>query len=138
MSIDALSDSNDSFNFYNFFAEAISWNEAAPQGVCHDLSIYACRLGSYLTEPVWKAHELYHHISVVEQLNPDGHPLMHMATKVSMYVAMAGWFTLACFTTVPGVALQFLGVHLQNTPFIYMQAPGAYGKTLPKDRTFSF
>lgn len=139
MTIDTVSDSDsDSFSLYDSFARAISWNESAPQGVLHDLSIYAHRAGSYLIEPAFKVHELYRYLSVVDVLNPDSHPLINMVTKISLYVAMAGWFSIACLTTLPAIGLRFLGVQLQNTPFIYMQAPGAYPKNLPENRTFSF
>jgi exonuclease III len=114
--------------------------EAVPpspyDGLVHQVAIQAFRAGSYLTNPLCHAHELWRRMSVVDLLHPASHPLLNTARKVSLSIMISGWAALSLFTILPGIALRYLGVYLQKQPFIHVQH-GEKGKNLPTDRSFS-
>ncbi len=134
MTIDEVSYGTDAFVF-------LTVREEFPQQVSNDdirhrVAIQAFRVGSYLTEPICKAHELYRRISIVDVLHPESNPLENAARKISICLMMLGWFALSVVTTLPGIALRYLGQHLQKTPYVHMQE-ATEKKILPADRSFS-
>lgn len=105
-------------------------------GILGRVAFGAFQAGSYLTEPACKIHEFYRRIQVVDALSPDANALSNSIQKIAVCVGMFGWFSLAIFTTLPGIALRILGSHLMKKPFIYMQGEST-DKALPSDRSFS-
>jgi endonuclease/exonuclease/phosphatase family metal-dependent hydrolase len=91
---------------------------------------------SYLTDPICKTHEFYRRIHIVDALNPTANPISNLVKKIALSVSIFGLFSLAIFTTLPGIALRVLGSHLQKNPFIYMQGESEE-KVLPSNGSFS-
>jgi endonuclease/exonuclease/phosphatase family metal-dependent hydrolase len=91
---------------------------------------------SYLTDPICKCHEFYWRISIVDSLNPESSAFSNTARKIALFLGLIAWATLAVITTLPGVALRFLGARLQQNPYLYGEGESP-GKVLPPGRSFS-
>ncbi|MCB1109404.1 MAG: endonuclease/exonuclease/phosphatase family protein [Chlamydiia bacterium] len=94
------------------------------------------QLASHLTDPACRAHETFRWMCVVDTLHPHESPLTNLARKGALVVALMGWGGLALVTTLPGVALRYLGARLASQPYTAMKGKED-SKTLPKDRIFT-
>ncbi len=95
---------------------------------------HAFRAASCLTDPICKSHELFRRICVVEAETPN--PLLSLARKIVLFVALIAWASLAVVTTLPGIALRALAAYIQKRPFIYWRGESE-GKVLPPSRSFT-
>ena len=130
MSVEALDLNSD------FAVAQPGWCETTLEDLRNKAAVALFETASYLTDPVCKGHEFSRRISIVDALNPADHFLWNLARKITLFMGMIGWYSLAIVTTLPGIAMRELGARLQKNPFVYFHAEGP-DKTLPEDRTFS-
>ena len=76
------------------------------------------RLASWLNDPICKVHEFYRRSQVLDSLYPNLDSIEEVKIRAFHYLAIIGFGVLALITTLPGVLLRGLVVHLQNEPYI--------------------
>jgi hypothetical protein len=118
-----------------FFIAEIGYDCPRPMTIDDNFDSFF-RIASYLTDPICKTHECFRRIYVVDTLNPTDSKITNFARKVFLGLAVLVFAFLALFTTLPGVAIRGVAVHLKSTPYIYEKGTFV-DKTLPESRTFT-
>ena len=93
-------------------------------------------VGSYLTEPFCKSHELYRRISIVEALHPKASKVANLGRKFFLLLCAFGFGVIGLLTTLPGIILRGVAASIEEKPFIEVKGKSA-PKTLPEDRQLS-
>lgn len=112
-----------------------SWISAI-DAIRNKVAAQAFLWASYASDPIDNAHRSFREICVVDTLNPTSCILVNLAKKTALCIGIVGWISLAVFTSLPGVALRFLGRQLQTVPYFFEQG-SSVGRVLPSDRSFS-
>ncbi len=115
---------------------AVSAQTYTLEGMRNKIAGYAFQAASYASDPLCYAHQSFREICVVDSVNPHSSFVTNLAKKVALFIGITGWISLAFFTSLPGVALRFLGKQLQTVPYLYEQTCKV-SKVLPSDRSFS-
>ena len=121
---------------FNCCSQSLPWCDFSKDALANKSAVRAFQAASYLTDPLSKCHEFYRRIYVVEACYPEAYAISNLARKIVLCVGAVGWASLAVFTTLPGVALRYLGSYLQTKPFIYVQG-SANDKVMLKDYSLS-
>ncbi len=114
----------------------LSWIPAATDRLRDKIAGGVFHMASYLTDPVCKSLEFHRRVCIVDALNPNADFLSNLARKITLYLGMIGWLSLAVFATLPGIALRALGGQIQKEAYLYQQGE-ATGKILPRQSDFS-
>lgn len=78
-------------------------------------------LAAILTDPVCKAHEYYTLFVHSDSIYPDLPHIDRVATKVAFFAHILFFGSLAIISTLPGVALRYLIINLQDNPFNHLE-----------------
>lgn len=108
----------------------------ALDGMRNKIAGYLFQAASYASDPLCYVHQSFREICVVDSVNPHSSYFANLVRKVALFIGIVGWVSLAFVTSLPGVALRFLGKQLQKVPYLYEQT-SPLGKVLPPDRSFS-
>jgi endonuclease/exonuclease/phosphatase family metal-dependent hydrolase len=83
---------------------------------------------SRLTDPLCKAHQLYHEVLLVDTLYAKD-PIYKRCVRKGALLGRAGVYAIcSLFTTLPGIELRWLAHHFQEAPFIYFRGKGTEKK----------
>ncbi|MBX9922806.1 MAG: hypothetical protein K2Y01_01730 [Rhabdochlamydiaceae bacterium] len=91
---------------------------------------------SYFTDPICKSHEFFRYFQIVEAMHPNDYPIQRVSRKTFLCLGIISCAPIAAITTPIGVALRFVGLQTQKTPFIYLKGEGK-DKGLSLKQSFS-